>query len=77
MQSHCSFQVGSFVCIHVSPGPTRGVFDATDVLNLPLVEEGDGVDDDPGQCSPKVYKLVHDEAHNTGREDIVLHPEVP
>lgn len=49
----------------------------THVLQLPLVEEGDGVDDDPGERSAKVDELVHDETHNTRRDCVILHPEVP
>ena len=47
---------------------------ATYVLNLVLVEEGDGIDDDPGQRSSEVDSLVHDEAENAGGEDVILHP---
>jgi hypothetical protein len=46
-------------------------------LNLVLVEVGDLVDDDPGQTAAKVDRLVHDETHDTSREDIILHVGVP
>lgn len=46
-------------------------------LNLILVEIRDLVDDDPGQTAAKVDGLVHDETHDAGREDIVLHVGVP
>jgi hypothetical protein len=56
-------------------GAKRGI--ATDVLDLVFIEGGDGVDDNPWQRATKVDDLVHDEAHDASREDVVLHPEVP
>ena len=47
------------------------------VLDLVLVEIGDSVDDDPRNTSSKVNNLMHDEAQDSGREDIILHVLVP
>ena len=49
----------------------------TDVLKLVLVEVWYGVDDDPREGSAKVDKLVHDEAHNTRGNRVILHPKIP
>jgi hypothetical protein len=46
-------------------------------LNLVFVKIGYAVDYDPGKTAAKVDRLVHDEAENTGREDIVLHVGIP
>ncbi len=50
---------------------------ATYVLELPLLEKGNAVHDHEGSRAAEVDDLVHDEAHDAGGEDIVLHPEVP
>ena len=47
------------------------------ILDLVLVEIGDSVDDDPGDTASEVNALVHDEAQDSGCEDIVLHVLVP
>ena len=49
----------------------------TDVLNLVLVEVGNGVDDHPGNRAAKVDNFVHEEAHDSGRNRVILHPEIP
>ncbi|EKG20031.1 hypothetical protein MPH_02662 [Macrophomina phaseolina MS6] len=49
----------------------------THSLNLVLVEERDAVDDDPRQRATKVDDLVHDERHDAGGQDIVVHVGVP
>lgn len=46
-------------------------------LNLVLVEIGDAVDYDPRKTSAEVNNLVHDEGHDAGGEDIILHVCVP
>ena len=46
-------------------------------LNLVLVEVGDLADYDPGNAAAEVDDLVHDEGHDSGGEDIVLHVRVP
>ena len=46
-------------------------------LNLVLVEVGDAIDDDPGNTAPEVDAFVHNEGHDSGGEDIVLHIRVP
>ena len=46
-------------------------------LDLVLVEVGDAVDEDPGEGTPEVDDLVHDEGHDAGGEDVVLHVCVP
>lgn len=46
-------------------------------LNLVLVEIGDAVDDDPGDAASEVDKFVHDERHDSGGENIVLHICIP
>ena len=43
------------------------------VLNLVLVEIGDLVGDNERQASTEVDNLVHDKAHDTGGERVVLH----
>lgn len=47
------------------------------VLDLVSVEIGDSVDDNPGEGSAKVDNLMHNEAHDPGRKNIVLHVLVP
>jgi hypothetical protein len=47
------------------------------VLDLVLVEIGDSVDDDPRDASSKIHHLMHNEAQDSGREDIILHVLVP
>ena len=46
-------------------------------LDLVLVEIGDLVGNHEGNAAAEVDKLVHDKAHDSGREGIVLHPHVP
>ena len=46
-------------------------------LKLPLVEVRYPVDYDPRKTSAKVDSLVHDETHDSGCEDIVLHVGIP
>ncbi len=46
-------------------------------LKLPLVEVLYAVDYDPWQTSAEVDSFVHDETHDTGCENIVLHVGVP
>ena len=46
-------------------------------LDLILVEVGNSTDYDPGKTPAKIYNLVHDEAHDPGGKDIVLHICVP
>lgn len=46
-------------------------------LNLVLVEVGDLADYDPGDAAAEVDHFVHDEGHDSGGEDIVLHVCVP
>lgn len=46
-------------------------------LDLVFVEVGDAVDDYPGEGTAEVNELVHDEGHDSGREDVVLHVCVP
>ena len=52
-------------------------YDATYVLELILLEEGNAVHDHKGSGTAEVDDLVHDEAHDAGGQDIVLHPQVP
>lgn len=47
------------------------------VLDLVLVEIRDSIDDYPGNASTKVHNFMHDKAHDSGREDIILHVLVP
>ena len=49
----------------------------TDFLQLVLVEVGEGVDDHPWERSAEVDDLVHEEAHEAGRESVILHPQIP
>ena len=49
----------------------------TDLLQLVLVEHGEGVDDHPRDRPAKVDDLVHEEAHEAGREGVILHPKIP
>jgi hypothetical protein len=46
-------------------------------LNLVLVKVWDLGDNNPGQTSSKVEELMHAEAHDTCRKDIILHIRVP
>lgn len=58
-------------------GPLLG--DGGDLLPLDLVfvEIGDAVDYDPGETAAEVDGFVHDEAEDSGGEDIVLHVGIP
>lgn len=49
----------------------------TNILDLPLVEERNGIDDDPWEGPAEIDELVHDEAHDARRDRVILHPEVP
>jgi hypothetical protein len=49
----------------------------TNILDLVLVERGDGIDDDPGERPAKVDNLVHDEAHDSRRKNVILPPQIP
>ena len=49
----------------------------TNILELPFVEERDRIDDDPRQRASEINELVHDEAHDTGSECVILHPKIP
>lgn len=49
----------------------------TYVLKLVSVEEGDAVDDDPGNRASEVQSLVDDKGHDSCRKDVVAHPCVP
>jgi hypothetical protein len=49
----------------------------TDILDLVAVEVWYPIDDDPRKGATKVDDLVHDEGHDTGGEDIVLHVGIP
>lgn len=46
-------------------------------MNLVFPEVWNAVDDDPGQSAAEVERLVHDEGHDAGGQDIVAHPGVP
>ena len=46
-------------------------------MNLVFVEVGYPVNDDPGQGAAKVDYFVHDEGHDAGGKNIVLHEGVP
>lgn len=46
-------------------------------LQLVLVEVGDATDDDPGETAAEVDCFVHDETHDSSREDVVLHVGIP
>lgn len=46
-------------------------------LDLPFVEVGNLVHYHPRKTSTKVYDFMHDEAHDSGCEDVVLHVLVP
>jgi hypothetical protein len=67
---------GDFVLCAVSFGRACGG-DTTYRLDLVTPEHGQAVDDDPGQCAPKVKGLVNDKGHDACGEDIVAHPRVP
>jgi hypothetical protein len=47
------------------------------VLDLVLVEVWDAIDDDPGETATEVDDFVHEKAHDTGGDHIVLHVCVP
>lgn len=47
------------------------------LLNLVLVEVRDHAYDDKRNAAAKIDYFVHDKAHDTGREGVVLHVEVP
>lgn len=49
----------------------------THSLDLVLVEERDGVDENPRERAAEVDGLVHDEGHDTGGQNIVVHVSVP
>lgn len=53
------------------------IFGSTYRLDLVLVEVGNEVEKDPRNAAAEVDYLVHDEAHDARREDIVLHPDIP
>lgn len=46
-------------------------------LNLVAAEEWDLIHDHVGQAAAEVDNLVKDETHDTGSEDVVLHPKIP
>lgn len=48
----------------------------THVLDLPSAEVGDGVNDQPRDGTTEVDNLVEHEAHQTGCDDRVAHPDV-
>ena len=58
-------------------GPLLGDGGHLLALDLVLVEVGDAVDNDPGETSAEVNNLMHDEAHDSRGDDIVLHIGVP
>lgn len=47
------------------------------VLNLVLVEVGNLVHDHEGKAAAEVDDLVHEEAHEAGRQSVIVHPQVP
>ena len=47
------------------------------ILNLVLLEVWNVADNKPGQASTEVDELVHQEGHDTGSEDVILHPSIP
>lgn len=49
----------------------------TYALNLVTLEQTQTIDEDPRQRAAKVDQLVDHERHDTGGQDIVLHPRVP
>lgn len=64
--------------IRVSTAPlTRGIQISTYILNLVALEPTQGINEDPGKGSTEVDQLVHHEGHDTGGENIVLHPGIP
>ncbi len=46
-------------------------------LNFIFIEVWDRIDDDPGKTAAEIDRFVHDEAHDTGRKNIVLHVGIP
>lgn len=46
-------------------------------LDLVLAEVGDLIRDHEGDASAEVDDFVHDEAHDTGSEGVILHEQVP
>lgn len=65
----------------LSPRQQNSLSDAsgenTHSLNLVLVEEGNAVDDDPRQGATEVDDFVHNEGHDAGGQNIVVHVGVP
>ena len=49
----------------------------TYTLNLVAIEQAPGVDKDPRQGAAEVDHFMHHEGHDTGGQDIILHPRVP
>lgn len=47
------------------------------LLDSELFEIGDVVHEHEGNAAAEIDKLVKEETHDTGREGVVLHPEVP
>lgn len=47
------------------------------VLDLEAVEVGDHVAEHIGDAATEVDELVENEAHDTGCESVILHPEIP
>jgi hypothetical protein len=68
-----SFAVWLSVC---GPGSIN-VQRKTHVLNLVSVEPRDQLHYDEGQRAAEVDNLVHNEAQNSRRQCVVLHPEIP
>lgn len=54
-----------------------GVRLATYTLNLVSLEEPKAIDEDPRKRTAEVEKLVDDEGHDAGGQDIILHPRIP
>lgn len=54
-----------------------GGFGRAYVLDLVFIEEGRSVDDHPRNAAAEIEDLVHDKAHDTGGQDVVLHPQIP
>lgn len=47
------------------------------MLNLIPPKPRDTIHNNPRQATSKIHSLVHDEAHDARREDVVLHVDVP
>lgn len=58
-------------------GSTRAEYGFAYVLDFVFVEEGDHVDDYPGQRAAKIDQLVHDKGHDAGGENVILEVGVP